>query len=254
MPLYLGAIFSSGASDSNRVKMASQDHGTQVQHIEGTSYAVAFGDPARHALPATEDYNCPDFPAGDGVNPYEPESHLLAPVLEELENSTEPGPKIVCRVACALSAYVYETIKHGSERSFEQTRGLSATHMLHITSGVFPDVAAVVAVLRQHETVVGIAMMVCLYRMCHLDGTFAAFSETPPPPERREDNLLGGLYFTLSAQERKRHRVLRRMPYVLSRQLILRKAQRGGGPSGRFIRRNFLPDSDELFRVVVSFL
>ncbi len=44
------------------------------------------------------------------------------------------------------------------------------------------------------------------------------------------------------------------MPYVLSRQLILRKARRGGGPYGHFIRRNFLPDSDELFRVVVSFL
>ena len=44
------------------------------------------------------------------------------------------------------------------------------------------------------------------------------------------------------------------MPYVLSRQLILRKAKSGGGPSGRFIRRNFLPDSDELWRVVVSFL
>ena len=54
--------------------MASQDHGARVQHIEGTSYAVAFGDPERHPLPSWEDYNCPAFPAGDGLNPYEPES------------------------------------------------------------------------------------------------------------------------------------------------------------------------------------
>ena len=230
--------------------MASQDHGTQVQHIEGTSYVVAFGDPARHSLPATEDYNCPDFPAGDGVNPYEPELHLLAPVLEELENSTEPGVELVCRAGCALSAYVYETIKYGSERFFERTRGLSATHILHITSNVFPDVAAVVAVLRQHESVVGIAMMVCLYRMCHLDGTFAAFSETPP--ERREDNLLGGLYFTLSAQERKRHRVLRRMPYVVARQLALKKHKKDPTAPRRLLILEDAPE--ELFRVVVSFL
>ena len=100
----------------------------------------------------------------------------------------------------------------------------------------------------------------CFYRMCYRDGTLQAFTERPDV-----ENLsmfdIGALYFNLSAREHtrlreyaKRVRRERRMPYVLSRQLILRKAQRGGGPSGRFIRRNFLPDSDELFRVVVSFL
>ena len=52
----------------------------------------------------------------------------------------------------------------------------------------------------------------------------------------------------------KRDRLRRRMPYVISRQLILRKAPSGGGPIGRFVRRHYLPDSEELFRVVVSFL
>jgi hypothetical protein len=249
----MGAIFSRGSSDRNRVNMASQDHGTQVQHVEGASYAVAFGDPERHPLPSAEDYICPDFPAGDGQNPYAPESHLLAPVLEELENSTEePGRELVCRAGCALSAYVYETIKYGSERSFERTRGLDATHMLHITSNVFPDVARVVDALRQHEYAVCVATLVYLYRMCHLDGTFAAFSETPPEQRGGEDSVLGGFYFTLSAQERKRHRVLRRMPYVVARQLALKKHKKDPAAPRRLLILEDAPE--ELFRVVVSFL
>ena len=46
------------------------------------------------------------------------------------------------------------------------------------------------------------------------------------------------------------------MPYVLARQLILRKMPKNGahGPARRLVRRSFMPDSEELFRVVVSFL
>ena len=100
--------------------------------------------------------------------------------------------------------------------------------------------------------------------MCHRDGTLQICTKTPDKATLSGSAAhfdLGALYFNLSPRERTRLREHakavrrdRRMPYVLSRQLILRKASRGGGPSGRFIRRNFLPDSDELFRVVASFL
>ena len=232
--------------------MASQDHGARVQHIEGTSYAVAFGDPERHPLPSWEDYNCPAFPAGDGLNPYEPESHLLAPLIEEMEPETmDVG--IACRAGCALSAYVYEVIKFGSERSFERTRGLSTQHMLHITRELYPNVKTVVEALKADPTLLCISMLVCLYRMCHLDGTFAAFSETPPEIRSGDDSALAGFYFTLSAQERKRHRVLRRMPYVVARQLALKKnKKKNATPQRRLLALEDAPD--DLFRLVVSFL
>ena len=108
-----------------------------------------------------------------------------------------------------------------------------------------------------------ICFLICFYRMCHRDGTLQICTKTPDKATTSGPGEfdLGALYFNLSPRERTRLREHakavrrdRRMPYVLSRQLILRKAKRGGGPSGRFIRRNFLPDSDELFRVVVSFL
>ena len=85
-----------------------------------------------------------------------------------------------------------------------------------------------------------------------IDGTFAAFSETPPEIRSGDDSALAGFYFTLSAQERKRHRVLRRMPYVVARQLALKKNKRDPTAPRRLLILEDAPE--ELFRVVVSFL
>ena len=71
------------------------------------------------------------------------------------------------------------------------------------------------------------------------------------------------LYFNLSARERKRLREYaksvrreRRMPSILARQLIIRKVDKRKlhGQLRRLVYGLFMTESDELFRVVVSFL
>ena len=98
-------------------------HGTQVQHIEGASYAVAFGDPennllsANHTL-ASRTASFPPYPAAGGLNPYDPERGSETESI--IENFIEATNK-------------YDT--------------------LFLTCG-----------------------LVCLWRMCHRDGTLVAFS------------------------------------------------------------------------------
>ena len=242
-----------------------------VEHTEGTSYLVAFGDPARYPVPAHQTTPgllslIPSYPAAGGENPYEPETGLLAQHVAELvpvDVSTAPPSALVTvlRVANALCVSTYDALRCVPERS----RGVSAKTILHAIMESNDEVTIALDWMIRYDASpngggsLSACLLVFLYRMCHRDGTLQAFTTTSDLATISAPGEfdLFSLYFNLSARERTRLRVLRRdrrMPYVLSRQLILRKASRGGGPSGRFIRRNFLPDSDELFRVVVSFL
>ena len=119
----------------------------------------------------------------------------------------------------------------------------------------------------------------CFIRGIHHDGTFAAF--TPLSPSQRFHRLIDAgriyldamdaagpgevaplppmedardVYFTLSARERKRLRVVRRMPLIVARQLALKKNEKGQTPERRLLTLEGIPASDDLFRVVVSFL
>ena len=208
----------------------------------------------------------PSYPAAGGENPYEPETGLLAQYVAELvpvDVSTAPPSALVTvlRIANALCVSIYDAIRCVSERS----RGVSAKTILHAIMESNDEVTIALDWMIRYDKspngggCLSACLLVFLYRMCHRDGTLQAFTTTSDLATISAPGEfdLFPLYFNLSARERTRLRVLRRdrrMPYVLSRQLILRKARSRGGPSGRFIRRNFLPDSDELFRVVVSFL
>ena len=101
--------------------------------------------------------------------------------------------------------------------------------------------------------------------MCHRDGTLQAFTETPDLATISDPSELnlGALYFNLSARERERlrwHAKMirrdRRMPTILARQLIIRKVDKRKlhGQLRRLVYGLFMTESDELFRVVVSFL
>ena len=46
----------------------------------------------------------------------------------------------------------------------------------------------------------------------------------------------------------------RRMPYIVARQLALKKNEKGQTPERRLLTLEGIPASDDLFRVVVSFL
>ena len=64
-------------------------HGTPVQHIEGTSYAVAFGDPENNSLSANHTLasrtaSFAPYPAAGGLNPYDPERGSMALVIDKL--------------------------------------------------------------------------------------------------------------------------------------------------------------------------
>ena len=111
-----------------------------------------------------------------------------------------------------------------------------------------------------------ICLVICLYRMCYRDGTLQAFTSTPDQATISEPvpfPLQNDLYFNLSPRERTRLRehakaVLRdrRMPSILARQLIIRKVDKKKlhGQLRRLVYGLFMTESDELFRVVVSFL
>ena len=244
---------------------------TAVEHTEGTSYLVAVGDPAAFPFPGSDHYHCRDFPAAGGENPYEPERELLQPLVGHLNllGDVAPDGAFLGRIANALCVSFYETLRRVPERS----RGLDFGTLLSESAESNFLVEAALTRLMEHDRrapgpgggplFTMICLVISFYRMCYRDGTVQAFAETPDLATRSDSphSDLLNLYFNLSARERARLRDYangvrrdRRMPYILSRQLILRKARSGGGPSGRFIRRNFLPDSDELFRVVVSFL
>ena len=243
---------------------------TAVEHTEGTSYVVAFGDPARYPLPNSENYFCDRFPAAGGENPYQPEMGNMAQFVSQLmpeDASAAPdGPMtmaLMMSMGNALCVSMYDALRCVPEES----RGLDFKLLMNLNqiksaTNWFVDYSQRAGPQGGIGGLV-VCLIVCFYRMCHRDGTLQICTKTPDKAttSRPGEFDLGALYFNLSPRERTRLREHakavrrdRRMPYVLSRQLILRKASRGGGPSGRFIRRNFLPDSDELFRVVVSFL
>jgi hypothetical protein len=243
-------------------------HGTQVQHIEGTSYVVAFGDPARYPILGSNGYSINSFPAAGGENPYQPETRLLAVSNANLVRLGESKPPVslIMQIGNSLCVPIYDALRCVPERS----RGLGFEPLLDAAESnqEFKRFTNWMVNYNRRAGPIGIAslitcLFICFYRMCHRDGTLQICTKTPEEATRSDPNMFDfdALYFNLSPRERRRLREYakrvrrdRRMPYVLSRQLILRKASRGGGPSGRFIRRNFLPDSDELFRVVVSFL
>ena len=244
---------------------------TAVEHTEGTSYVVAFGDPARYPLPNSENYFCERFLAAGGENPYQPEmgnmAQLVSQLMPEDASAAPDGPMtmaLMMSMGNALCVSMYDALRCVPEES----RGLSfgvlmKRNELKSSTDWFVDYSQRAG---PQGGIGGLAvcLIVCFYRMCHRDGTLQICTKTLDKATLSGSAAhfdLGALYFNLSSRERTRLREHaktvrrdRRMPYVLSRQLILRKASRGGGPSGRFIRRNFLPDSDELFRVVVSFL
>ena len=68
--------------------MASDDDAAAVpaavEHTEGTSYVVPFGDPSSHPLPGSENYDCRPFPAAGGENPYQPEIRDMAPLNNQV--------------------------------------------------------------------------------------------------------------------------------------------------------------------------
>ena len=102
--------------------------------------------------------------------------------------------------------------------------------------------------------------------MCYLDGTVQAFTISPDLAtiSGADEFVLNGtgefdlnsIYFNLSPRERKRLRAHRRMPTILARQLIISKVDKRKlhGQLRRLVYGLFMTESDELFRVVVSFL
>ena len=242
---------------------------TAVEHTEGTSYAVAFGDPARYALPNSDNYSCRDFPAAGGENPYQPEVALLAPLVSQLTSlSTAPSGRFVMQIGNALCVSVYNTLRCVPGRS----RGLRTAALINATAKSNQTVLAardwmVDFDLREPTgATLCLCLITCLYRMCYLDGTVQAFTISPDLAtiSGADEFVLNGtgefdlnsIYFNLSPRERKRLRAQRRMPTILARQLIIKKVDKRKlhGQHRRLVYGLFVPYSDELFRVVVSFL
>ena len=238
-----------------------------VTHTEGTSYIVAFGHPELFPLPGSRDLVFSPFPAAGGQNPYQPVSGVLRETHTQMQESwtiDSVPPPFFCRFSTYVLHHLYEALRGLSERS----RGLQLADLMGHMNHLATDQHAL-AILRHiggedQETrvtfIVAIAVA-ALIRGCQEDKTLTAFSATLDfPPAILDASWTRQLYFNLSDSERKRLRRfnngVRRMPYVLMRQLILRKAPKKGahGPARRLVRRNFMPDSEELFRVVVSFL
>jgi hypothetical protein len=252
--------------------MASNDPAVPaVEHTEGTSYVVAFGDPARYVLPNPDNYhNCRDFPAAGGDNPYQPEMGLMASLVEHLPPlSAAPaeGLHTVVRIANALSVTFYDALRC----AHEQSRGFDLRAILSIMVSN-RELKPFLDWMLQYDHLPGgpggclyAILTVCFYRMCYRDGTVQAFAETPDlatTSDSTHSDLLN-LYFNLSARERTRLREYsksvrreRRMPSILARQLIISKVDKRKlhGQLRRLVYGLFMTESDELFRVVVSFL
>ena len=253
--------------------MASDDDTPprSVTHTEGTSYVVAFGHPELFPISGSRDLVFSPFTAAGGKNPYQPVSGVLHAIYTEIQEVGQSWttihsvpPPFLCRFSTYVLHHLYEALRGLSERS----RGLQLAELMGHMNHLATDQHAL-AILRHiggedQETrvtfIVAIAVA-ALIRGCQEDKTLTAFSATLDfPPAILDASWTRQLYFNLSDSERKRLRRfnngVRRMPYVLARQLILRKAPKKGGhgPARRLVRRSFMPDSEELFRVVVSFL
>jgi hypothetical protein len=226
---------------------------TTTLHREGESYPFDYKTPV-HSVPYLP--NMLPFPAAGGLNPYEP------------ERASFPNPDP--RFGSQLSVYVYDVLRELPE----QSRGIDKTTLQNqlCWAGAFGQ-----AVPAAQELNAGVRD--CFIRGIHHDGTFAAF--TPLSPSQRFHKLIDAgriyldamdaagpgevvplppmedardVYFTLSAHERKRLRVVRRMPLIVARQLALKKNEKGQTPERRLLTLEGIPASDDLFRVVVSFL
>ena len=260
--------------------MASDgDAPSSVAHAEGTSYIVAFGHPEKFPIPGLARFVFSPFPAAGGQNPYQPESGVLRAIYTQI-NLLEDGeswtiqsvpPAVLSRIATHVLLLFYDGLRGVSERNRGLRLGQLMDYMQPLQSD--PYAAAVLRHIGGGDTadvgtlIVLIAFM-ALARGCHEDRTLTACSATPestifegsPPPATLDLSWTRHLYFNLSDRERKRLRRfdngVRRMPYILARQLILRKMPKKGahGPARRLVRRSFMPDSEELFRVVVAFL
>ena len=251
--------------------MASNDPAvTAVEHTEGTSYVVAFGDPARYPLPSTENYYCRAFPAAGGENPYQPETGLLAQYVAELvpaDASAPNGPlngALLMQLGNALCVSIYDAVRCVPEES----RGLSFGDLMKRNE----IKSSTDWMVRYHQRAgsgsissIIICFLICFYRMCHRDGTLQICTKTPDKATTSGPGEfdLGALYFNLSPRERTRLREYtksvrrdRRMPSILARQLIIRKVDKRKlhGQLRRLVYGLFMTESDELFRVVVSFL
>ena len=241
-----------------------------VEHTEGTSYVVAYGDPARYPLPNSDNYSCRDFPAAGGENPYQPEMGLVASLVEDLPPlSAAPaqGLLTLVRIANALSVTFYDALRCVPE----QSRGFDLRAILSIMVSN-QELKPALDWMIQYDHLPGgpggglyAILTVCFYRMCYRDGTVQAFATTPDlatTSDSTHSDLLN-LYFNLSARERTRLRDYaksvrreRRMPSILARQLIIRKVDKRKlhGQLRRLVYGLFMTESDELFRVVVLFL
>jgi hypothetical protein len=251
-------------------QIAARGAATTV-HVEGESYGFTFGSAGLGGAGSGPGgvlrlYPRPAFPAAGGTNPYEPERNFIA---NWYRANCGRGPTFD-EVGCWFSAHVYDVLRALPERS----RGIEKATLARRTRAVISPL--------MDDREIGGFLTACLVRGCHLDGTFAAFSPMKekerflarmrlftarmdvmraqigrgPPPE--DDDMLNSgedafVYFNLSAGERKRLRVLRRMHYVVARQLILKKNKKHAR-GHRLFTLHDAPASEELFRVVVSFL
>ena len=259
--------------------MASDDDAAAVpaavEHTEGTSYVVPFGDPSSHPLPGSENYDCRPFPAAGGENPYQPEIRDMAPLNNQVRiyGETTPSAHLLRLMGNALSVTFYDVLRRVPERS----RGLDVGTLLGDAAQSNQDARTALTWLvncdRNQPGGVGggpmtplysvICLVICLYRMCYRDGTLQACTERSDVADLSCLFDIGSLYFNLSARERERlrwHAKMvrrdRRMPTILARQLIIRKVDKKKlhGQLRRLVYGLFMTESDELFRVVVSFL
>jgi len=254
--------------------------GTSVEHTEGTSYLVAFGHPTRYPLPLQHFEGVSrlnlSYPAAGGENPYQPERGRLAHYVAELvpvDVSAAPPSALVTvlHIASALCVTIYDALR----RVPEQSRGLSTVALMGALMDSNSESNEIVKIafswmVRHDASPNGggslfACLLVCLYRMCRCNGTLQAFATTPDLATISAPGEfdLQTLYFNLSARERKRLREYaksvrreRRMPSILARQLIIRKVDKRKlhGQLRRLVYGLFMTESDELFRVVVSFL
>ena len=241
---------------------------TAVEHTEGTSYVVAFGDPARYPIFGSDTYTINTFPAACGWNPYQPETGQMAAsnaILVDVVGENQPPYSLLMQIGNALCVAVYDALRCVPE----QSRGLNFTVLVDAAESnrEFKRFINWMINYNRRAGPIGIASLmtclsVCFCRM-HRDGTLQAFAKMPRPQLPRPIFTREDIYFNLSPRERTRLREYangirrdRRMPTILARQLIISKVDKRKlhGQLRRLVYGLFMTESDELFRVVVSFL
>lgn len=241
--------------------------GPIMLHTEGRSQLFAFSATFGH-LPWHL-----HFPAASGLNPYEPERGRLASTFRHHPNDAS-------LTGCKLSVHVYDILRGLPEHS----RGIG---WVTLRDRLRPTIRRLLQKNDAYRVIDASPasenfLRACLVRGINYDNTFATYIRAPDPrrpgsrshqaavaaaqascvagwaaansdtgvvPDLQVDPVI---YFNLSASERKRLRVFRRMSYVIARQLVLRKNKKGSTPLRRLLALETAPE--ELLRVVVSFL